>query len=568
MGHEEQRPAATKFARGSRPSATDRRDLYENHPYAATESDVTSVLRLERMPEQNQITLMHATAEAAPARSAPLSAPTLADVLGSTSSRDDRARDTRGFFLRRVLVGADVLALVCAFAVAEMAGGLRTTSAHSVQRDLVLLALAIPVWVLLARAHDLYHVDSRRADHNTADEFGPIVWMTTLWSWSILLVGSLSGLREIAVPRIALFWVATAVLLVILRSVARAWSRRQLWYLQNVLVVGTIEEAATVISKIQRHPEYGMHVVAGVELPTGEKSRRPHRVAEVGPVPVVRGDVDLIELLEQLDVDRVILAPSLHWLPDCADVLSDLQEMEVHVDMVPSWCEVVGSRVELHQLEGMPLITIPYVGLARSSLVIKRALDIVGAAAALFLLLPLIAICAIAIKLDSKGPVFFRQRRVGRDDRRFEVIKFRSMQADADEIKDQVAELNFHGGGNDTGMFKIAGDPRITRVGRLLRRCSLDELPQLFNVLKGDMSLVGPRPLIETEYCQIAGRHRRRISLTPGLTGLWQVSGRSDIPFEGMIDLDYLYVTNWSLWGDIKLITRTFGAVARGHGAY
>jgi lipopolysaccharide/colanic/teichoic acid biosynthesis glycosyltransferase len=157
---------------------------------------------------------------------------------------------------------------------------------------------------------------------------------------------------------------------------------------------------------------------------------------------------------------------------------------------------------------------------------------------------------------------------VGRDDRRFEVFKFRSMFKNADEIKQQLAELNFHGGGTDAGMFKINGDPRITRVGRVLRRFSLDELPQFINVLKGDMSLVGPRPLIENEDRQIAGRHRRRITLTPGLTGLWQVNGRSDVPFEDMIDLDYLYVTNWSLWGDVKLLMKTFSAVARGHGAY
>jgi lipopolysaccharide/colanic/teichoic acid biosynthesis glycosyltransferase len=183
-------------------------------------------------------------------------------------------------------------------------------------------------------------------------------------------------------------------------------------------------------------------------------------------------------------------------------------------------------------------------------------------------LAPVIAACAIAIKLDSPGPVFFRQRRVGRDDRPFRVFKFRSMYVDADSRKDDVARLNFHGGGNDSGMFKIRDDPRITRVGRFLRRYSLDELPQLFNILRGEMSFVGPRPLIETEDRQIEGRFRRRLSLTPGLTGLWQAHGRSDIPFGQMVNLDYLYVTNWSLWGDVKLVMRTVSAVLRGSGAY
>jgi exopolysaccharide biosynthesis polyprenyl glycosylphosphotransferase len=219
-------------------------------------------------------------------------------------------------------------------------------------------------------------------------------------------------------------------------------------------------------------------------------------------------------------------------------------------------------------MEGMPLLTMPRPRLMRSSLRLKRALDLVVGTAALVFLAPVLAACAIAIKLDSPGPVFFRQRRVGRDDRPFQVFKFRSMYVDADRRKDDVARLNFHGGGNDQGMFKIRDDPRITRVGRFLRRYSLDELPQLFNILRGEMSFVGPRPLIETEDRQIEGRFRRRLSLTPGLTGLWQAHGRSDIPFEQMVNLDYLYVTNWSLWGDVKLVMRTASAVFRGSGAY
>jgi lipopolysaccharide/colanic/teichoic acid biosynthesis glycosyltransferase len=174
----------------------------------------------------------------------------------------------------------------------------------------------------------------------------------------------------------------------------------------------------------------------------------------------------------------------------------------------------------------------------------------------------------VAIKLASPGPVLFRQRRIGKGDRPFEVYKFRSMSADADARKDEVAQLNFHGGANDNGMFKIREDPRVTRVGRVLRRYSLDELPQLFNIIRGQMSLVGPRPLIENEDRQIEGRLRRRLDLTPGLTGLWQANRRLGIPFEEMVNLDYLYVTNCSLWGDVKLLMRTCSVVTRGRGAY
>ena len=337
---------------------------------------------------------------------------------------------------------------------------------------------------------------------------------------------------------------------------------------QNAILVGTPQDAAAIVPKLLRHPEYGIQILASVELPDTYEPDSGRWPVAPAQVPVIRGDVDLLELTDELAVDRVIFGPSLQRLPNYHEVLSELKQLEVHVDVVPAWCDVVSSSVRLHELEGMTMIGIPGTRLSRSALITKRALDVTLAAIAILALAPVLAACAIAIKLDSPGPILFRQRRVGRNDRRFDLLKFRSMRADAEQLKSNVSQLNLHGGGTETGMFKIPHDPRITRVGRMLRRHSLDELPQLINVLRGDMSLVGPRPLIESEDRQIEGRHRRRIKLTPGVTGLWQVNGRSDIPFEGMIDLDYLYVTNWSMWGDIKLLVKTLGAVTRGRGAY
>jgi exopolysaccharide biosynthesis polyprenyl glycosylphosphotransferase len=220
------------------------------------------------------------------------------------------------------------------------------------------------------------------------------------------------------------------------------------------------------------------------------------------------------------------------------------------------------------EMEGTPLLTLPRTRIPRSSLLSKRALDIAVSGTLLILLSPLLLLFAIAIRLDSPGPVIFRQRRVGRLGRPFEILKFRSMYRDADSMKHELAELTLHRGASDSGIFKVANDPRVTRVGRVLRRFSLDELPQLLNIVRGDMSLVGPRPLPEDEHKRITGRYRRRIDLMPGLTGLWQVHGRSNIPFEDMVGLDYLYVTNWSLWRDIKLLVRTLVVVVRARGAY
>ena len=205
--------------------------------------------------------------------------------------------------------------------------------------------------------------------------------------------------------------------------------------------------------------------------------------------------------------------------------------------------------------------------LSNSSRILKRSFDVVGATAGLVLLSPLLLVTALAIKLDSRGPVFFRQVRMGEDEKTFRIYKFRTMVVDADTRKDEVAHLNMHRNG-DPRMFKVPLDPRVTRVGAFLRRSRIDELPQLINVLNGEMSLVGPRPLILDEDRFVERWARRRLSLRPGITGLWQVLGASDIPFEEMTKLDYLYVTNWSLREDVRLIMRTIPSLARGRAAY
>jgi exopolysaccharide biosynthesis polyprenyl glycosylphosphotransferase len=232
--------------------------------------------------------------------------------------------------------------------------------------------------------------------------------------------------------------------------------------------------------------------------------------------------------------------------------------------VVPRLFEVIGAGVEIDQVEGMTLLGIRGLTRTTSTLAMKRATDIVGASLGLLLLAPLFAVIAVAIKLTSQGSVFFLQERVGRGNRVFHMWKFRTMVRGARHQQADLAHLNEMEGG---AMFKIADDPRITPVGRILRRASLDELPQLWNVLRGEMSLVGPRPLVPAENDQVMGWHRTRLDLTPGLTGPWQVMGRNAIPFQEMVKLDYLYVTDWSLWSDIKLLLRTLPVVVGRRGA-
>jgi exopolysaccharide biosynthesis polyprenyl glycosylphosphotransferase len=505
--------------------------------------------------------LAPAVAVDADAGSAPAAIGTLPLPFGAGRDEADiRPGDQRGRNLRKLLLVADVVGLASAFIGTEAAFGAVAV------RDALLLLLSIPLWVILAYGHRLYHLDSYRADYGVADEIGPVLQMVTLWSWTTLLALSVLLDDHVPISRVAAFWAATLVLLVLLRSAARAFAARQPWYLQNAVIVGPTNQASAILQKIVRHPEWGINVTACVAIHDNDDPDPDTSLLDL--VPVLPDETDAVELVKRLDVDRVMLAPALSESRGRVEVICALSELGVHVDLVPSWCDVVGRRFDLHEMEGMPLLTMPRPSLGRSSLRLKRALDVAGGAVALVLLAPLLAACAIAIKLDSPGPVLFRQRRIGRRNQPFDVFKFRSMGAGADERKTEIAELNFHGGANERGMFKVRQDPRITRVGRFLRRYSLDELPQLLNILRGDMSLVGPRPLIETEDRQVEGRLRKRLELTPGLTGLWQVNGRSEIPFEEMVNLDYLYVTNWSLWGDIKLLMQTCSAVLRGRGAY
>jgi lipopolysaccharide/colanic/teichoic acid biosynthesis glycosyltransferase len=217
--------------------------------------------------------------------------------------------------------------------------------------------------------------------------------------------------------------------------------------------------------------------------------------------------------------------------------------------------------VEFDDIHGMPMLGIRSFGLSRSSQAVKRTTDLVASCLGLLAVAPLMLIIAVVIKLDSRGPVFFRQERVGRDGTRFGLVKFRSMVVGADAQKAALMARN-----QSDGLFKIVDDPRVTRVGRVIRKSALDELPQLINVLRGEMSLVGPRPLVVDEDEKIVGWHRRRLHLTPGMTGPWQILGSARVPLHEMVNIDYLYVANWTFWTDAKILLRTVTYMVRGGG--
>ena len=311
------------------------------------------------------------------------------------------------------------------------------------------------------------------------------------------------------------------------------------------------------LEQVRRCREGGRRGGPGADPPSDRRDRPP-RIAGAR-----LGSLETLGLtLAEHGIHRAIIAPGAADSRDVLHVVRLIKAMGVRVSMLPRLTEVVGSSVEFDDLEGLTMMGLRRYGLSRSSRALKRAMDLVVSVSVLTLLAPLMLTIAVAIKIGSPGPVFFRQRRIGMEGLGFEIFKFRSMFEDAELLRDELDDMNEV----DDGLFKIADDPRLTAVGRLLRRSSLDELPQLINVVKGQMSLVGPRPLVPDEDQRVEGLDRRRLHVMPGVTGIWQIYGSSRIPMREMVTIDYLYGANWSLWLDIKTLLRTVPFVLRARG--
>ncbi|HJU36731.1 MAG TPA: sugar transferase [Gaiellaceae bacterium] len=466
---------------------------------------------------------------------------------------------SRRWLVHRVLVLADVIGLLGAFALAEAlsahhAGG---PNRVGIDGEIVLFALMLPAWVVVAKLHGLYDSDEERTDHTTIDDLVGVLHLVTLVTWLFVFIGWATGWAHPGIGKLLVFSLLALALVPSARAVARAAARRSTLYVQNAVVVGAGAVGHLVVRKLRSHPEYGVHVVGFVD------SDPLDGAAGAAPdVPLLGGIADLPDLIEPLGIERVVVAFSLDAHDEVLHVLRLLRSSQVQVDIVPRLFEVIGPKTRLHTVEGLPLIAWPPARLSRGSRLAKRAMDLVLSVIGLVLLAPVLALIAVLIKLDSPGPVFFRQVRVGSGGKTFRICKFRTMRRDAEALKDTVRHLNIHLE-DDPRMFKVVEDPRVTPLGRSLRRLALDELPQLINVVRGEMSLVGPRPLILEEDDHVREWARTRLKLKPGITGMWQVLGASDIPFDEMTRLDYIYVTNWSLWGDIRLIARTFPALAR-----
>jgi exopolysaccharide biosynthesis polyprenyl glycosylphosphotransferase len=397
-------------------------------------------------------------------------------------------------------------------------------------------------------------------------------------------------LTHIAAPsalRLITFWVVAIAMVATARASVRAGARRLPSYTQNTLIVGAGDVGQLIARKIQRHPEYGLNLVGFVDAHPKEVHPELDGLCVLGPPYLIR------EIVCAYGIDRAVLAFSGDPETWSLDLSFQLRSLGVHVDVVPRLFEMLGSELAQHSVEGLALLGLPPLALAHASRV-KRVMDVVIAGTALVVTAPLLGIVALLVRLDSPGRVFYRSSRIGRGGRRFQLLKFRTMYAEfcrGSEYGNATAEAEFDMLMDNTELsqefertHKLHDDPRVTRLGRLLRRTSLDELPQLLNILSGDISLVGPRAITVEEYDDYmaddddppsgsrdwAGvRGYWQLSgLQPGLTGLWQINGRSAITYNERVRLDKLYLTNWSVRLDLLILAKTFRTLVKTSGAY
>jgi exopolysaccharide biosynthesis polyprenyl glycosylphosphotransferase len=442
-----------------------------------------------------------------------------------------RVRDRR---YRRLLGVADILATLIALSACIKVLG------HSNMISLGLLA-GVPAVVVIAKVLGLYDRDELVLRKSTLEEAPKVFQLATLFTLAVSIAQGPLRLGELGGDQVLALWVVLFANVLACRYAARAVASR-VTTSERCLLIGDPAECGRVREKLGESRSTNSRVVA--------------QLSSDGLGPADLPLSLLAQLVTENGVERIIIAPRSTDHSDLLDLVRAVKTLGVNVTVLPRLLEVVGSSVVVDEVEGMLMLGVQRFGLTWSSGFLKRTLDCVASVLTLAFLAPLFAAITLAIKLESRGPFLFRQQRIGRDGRPFEMLKFRTMVDGADAQKEALRHRN-----ECEGLFKIADDPRITRVGRVLRRAYLDELPQLINVLRGDMSLVGPRPLVVEEDERIEGWDRGRLHLTPGMTGPWQVQGAARIPLPEMVKLDYLYVATWSLWGDVKIIIRTIALV-------
>ena len=460
--------------------------------------------------------------------------------------------------LRLVVADAGVLlgSFLGAYALRVVLNNPLARDAGPLSYYLWLLGLIMPVWIGLLAAFGGYGLG----------------WMPRSRAWLVARVGGIGVVlltaalflaqeKEINRSLLLLFTSVSAVGLWVERTLVLAWLRRrrgERWS-HVAIVVGTDERAERLIASLRRYPEAGWLVRGCLSVDPADEVR------SVGGVPVIGTLQDLPDLLqEDVVVDEVFFAVSPDRLDRLTEALEACENLGVDARVLVDLYRPAHAHSYVEELFTFPFYGVSPTLTRQGALAVKRTIDVVGALFLLALTFPLLVVIALLIRISSRGPIIFRQVRSGFHGRTFQMYKLRTMVADAELRRGELLHLNEMNG----PVFKVSDDPRRTWLGRLIRRYSVDELPQLVNVIKGEMSLVGPRPLPLYEASRIKGVQRRRLAMRPGLSGLWQTRGRSTVDFDEWMRLDLEYVDHWSLALDLRILLATIPEVLRGTGAH
>ena len=483
--------------------------------------------------------------------------PDLAEAFWTSTGRSIRSPRSRRSLARDAFLAADSFA----FLVAYLAAALPSVAASSNRLGAALAFFAaVPVWFVGAKISGLYDRARQRPGDSTLDDLSRIFQLSIVAVWSSAIALWVET-GATSIPDVFAFWAIMLVFLAGGRAVARIGLQRHAGFAQNTVIVGAGEVGQLVGRKIVQHPEFSLRLLGFVDADPREMR------GDLQDIPVLGSPDDIAGLVRRHSVERAIVAFSNDSHDLLVDLVRELRDLNVQVDLVPRLFEAVGPVAGVHLVEGLPLVGLAPAQRSRFAWDVKRAVDVVVASALLVLLSPLFAYLAWRIRRDSPGPVLFRQERLGEGQKPFTVLKFRTMVADADDgpHRDYVRKI-MDSAAVPTGnnLYKLERPNDVTSFGLWLRRTSLDELPQLVNVLRGEMSLVGPRPCMPYETELFAPDHFSRFLVPAGMTGLWQVAARAHSTMKEALDLDAAYARNWSLGLDLWVLARTPLTLLRG----
>ena len=485
----------------------------------------------------------------------------------AAAGRGHRPRVRRRIALALAFVFSDVLAILCAvytatwmrFGAFDAPIAFEDTSVHISFWQLAVFV--VPLWVCMLAVSGLY--DSDRIAWGIS-AVGSVVRSLSFGVVALILATFLAKMPGLSRAWMLIVWVAAIAFVLVGRSllVSILLMERSRGRLQApTLIVGCNAESLDILRVLRGNPSAGLTPIAAVAATQTERLAMDYLGADL---PVIGAARDVVRVVEERGIETVVIASTAFDHEVVARIVADLRIADVDVHVSPGLFEVLTRRVLISEIAGLPLITIKGISLSRWNLAVKRTFDLAVSTVVVVAGMPLWLAVAAAIKLTSPGPIFYSQERIGRQGASFAMLKFRSMYLDAEQrLLDVMADNEASG-----PIFKMKADPRVTGVGKLLRKLSFDEFPQLINVLKGEMSLVGPRPPLPREVELYSAHDWRRLEVVPGMTGLWQVSGRSSLTFDEMVRLDILYIENWSVGLDITLILRTVPAVLLARGAY